>query len=164
MKLLRPRAASLEGGWRVARASQLHQRRNPSINSVIYPRARRLSKDVSVSPVLIRVRRLLRPGRLTPPDGSTSACARCGSTSARVPRKQTKVNESKNAFIYFRLFFGIWTFQRVTAEKNKKIFLLLHCLRGCAAERLKRSFPCLSPSESQAAKPSRSSLRRLGRA
>jgi hypothetical protein len=50
----RPRAASLEGGWRVRRARQLHQRRNQSINSVIYPRARRLSKDVSVSPVLIR--------------------------------------------------------------------------------------------------------------
>jgi hypothetical protein len=52
----RPRAASLEGGWRVRRARQLHQRRNQSINSVVYPRARRPSKDVSVPPVLTALR------------------------------------------------------------------------------------------------------------
>jgi hypothetical protein len=33
--------------------------------------------------------------------------------------KLMKINESKIAFIYFHLFFGIGTFQRVTAEKNK---------------------------------------------
>jgi hypothetical protein len=45
-------------------------------------------------------------------------------TSARAQRKKKKVDESKNAFIcffYFRLFFGIGTFQRAMGEKHKKI-------------------------------------------
>jgi hypothetical protein len=33
-----------------------------------------------------------------------------------------QINESKIAFICFYLFFGIGTFQWVTADKNKKIF------------------------------------------
>jgi hypothetical protein len=33
-----------------------------------------------------------------------------------------KENERKYAFICFHLFFGIGTFQRVAAEKNKKNF------------------------------------------
>jgi len=33
-----------------------------------------------------------------------------------------QINESKIAFICFYLFFGIGTFQCVTADKNKKSF------------------------------------------
>jgi hypothetical protein len=33
-----------------------------------------------------------------------------------------KGKESKRAFIFFHLFFGIGTFQRVTADSNKKTF------------------------------------------
>jgi hypothetical protein len=40
--------------------------------------------------------------------------------------KQIKTNESKNAFFCFYVFFRIGTFQRVTADSNKKIFSLLN--------------------------------------
>jgi hypothetical protein len=37
-------------------------------------------------------------------------------------RKKMKIKESKFAFISFHFLFGIATFQRVMAEKNKKSF------------------------------------------
>jgi hypothetical protein len=36
-------------------------------------------------------------------------------------RKQKKINASKIAFFYYRLFFGIGSFQWVTADSNNKI-------------------------------------------
>jgi hypothetical protein len=41
-----------------------------------------------------------------------------------------KGKESKTAFIFFHLFFGIGTFQRVTADSNKKNFLGTRRLEG----------------------------------
>ncbi len=35
--------------------------------------------------------------------------------------KKMKGNENNFVFICFHFLFGIWTFQRVTGEKNKKI-------------------------------------------
>jgi hypothetical protein len=53
--------------------------------------------------------------------------------SLQSSRKKMKGNESKIAFICFHFLFGIGTFQQVTADSNKKMFLRLSSLLGLCA-------------------------------
>jgi hypothetical protein len=67
-----------------------------------------------------------------------------------------RVNVSKIACIYWRLFFRIGTFQRVTVDSNKKIpFRLSSRLRLCA-KRLKRAFPLFLSPPTRYTRPARS--------
>jgi hypothetical protein len=75
-----------------------------------------------------------------PSAGSSSPPAAQVIQASANKRKQMKINVSKIAFFYLRLFFRIGTFQWVTGDSNKKIRPVL----GSAFDVSSQHLSCLS--------------------
>jgi hypothetical protein len=57
------------------------------------------------------------------------------SKQTQIKSKQTQINANKIAFFCLRLFFGIGTFQWVTADSNKKISSFSGSMRDASRAR-----------------------------